>query len=115
AERHDSIHFTAGVHPHEAKSFPPEAAAGIRRAGALPRAVAIGEIGLDYHYDFSPRDAQRRVFLEQIGIARDLKRPIVIHTREAWEHTLAILRQEKAADIGGVFHCFSGGTEEARR
>jgi len=115
AERHDFMRFTAGVHPHEAKSFTPEAAAGIRSAAALPRAVAIGEIGLDYHYDFSPRDAQRRVFREQIGIARDLKRPIVIHTREAWDDTLAILREEKASDIGGVFHCFSGGTGEARR
>jgi TatD DNase family protein len=115
AERHDFIHFTAGVHPHEAKSFTPETAAEIRDAAARPKAVAIGEIGLDYHYDFSPRDAQRRVFREQIAIARDLKRPIVIHTREAWDDTLQILREERAADIGGVFHCFSGGTEEARR
>ena len=115
AERHAFIHFTAGVHPHEAKSFTPEAAAEIRSAAARPKAVAIGEIGLDYHYDFSPRDAQRRVFREQIALARDLKRPIVIHTREAWDDTLRILRDERAAEIGGVFHCFSGGVEEARR
>ena len=115
AARHDLIHFTAGVHPHEAKSFTPETAAGIRSAAMRPKAVAIGEIGLDYHYDFSPRDAQRRVFREQIALARDLKLPIVVHTREAWDDTLLILREEKAADVGGVFHCFSGGTEEARR
>jgi len=115
AARHDLIHFTAGVHPHEAKSFTPETAAGIRSAATRPKAVAIGEIGLDYHYDFSPRDAQRRVFREQIALARDLKLPIVVHTREAWDDTLLILREEKAADVGGVFHCFSGGTEEARR
>jgi len=115
AETHDFIHFTAGVHPHEAKSFTREAAEEVRSAAARPKAVAIGEIGLDYHYDYSPRDVQRRVFREQIAMARDLKRPIVIHTREAWDDTLLILREENAADIGGVFHCFSGGIEEARR
>ncbi|HKB07742.1 MAG TPA: TatD family hydrolase [Candidatus Polarisedimenticolia bacterium] len=115
AARHDFIHFTAGVHPHEAKSFTPEAAEGIRRAAALPRAVAIGEIGLDYHYDFSPREAQRRVFRAQIDLARELKLPLVIHTREAWDDTLLILGEARASEIGGVFHCFSGGTAEARR
>jgi TatD DNase family protein len=115
AARHDFIHFTAGVHPHEAKSFTPEAAEGIRRAAALPLAVAIGEIGLDYHYDFSPREAQRRVFCAQIAMARELKLPVVIHTREAWDDTLRILGEERASEIGGVFHCFSGGTAEARR
>jgi len=115
AARHDFIHFTAGVHPHEAKSFTPEVAEGIRRAAARPRAVAIGEIGLDYHYDFSPRDAQRRAFREQIGLARSLTLPIVVHTREAWDDTLLILGEERAREIGGVFHCFSGGKEEARR
>ena len=115
ASRHDFIHFTAGVHPHEAKSWTPEVARAIRRAAGRPKAVAIGEIGLDYHYDFSPREAQRRVFREQLVLARDLRLPIVIHTREAWDDTLDILREESAADVGGVFHCFSGGKEEARR
>jgi TatD DNase family protein len=115
AALHDFIHFTAGVHPHEAKSFTPEAEEEIRRAAALPRAVAIGEIGLDYHYDFSPREAQRRVFRAQVALARDLKLPVVIHTREAWDDTLRILGDERASEIGGVFHCFSGGTAEARR
>src|SRR5262245_51857850 len=114
AARHDFIHFTAGVHPHEAKGFTPDVAAGIRAAAALPKAVAIGEIGLDYHYDLSPRDAQRRAFREQIALARDLRLPIVIHTREAWDDTLRILEEEGARDIGGVFHCFSGATKEAR-
>ena len=115
ASRHDFIHFTAGVHPHEAKGWTPEVARAIRRAAGRPKAVAIGEIGLDYHYDFSPREAQRRVFREQLVLARDLRLPIVIHTREAWDDTLDILREESAADVGGVFHCFSGGKEEARR
>jgi TatD DNase family protein len=114
AARHDFIHFTAGVHPHEARNFTAEVAAGIRAAAALPKAVAIGEIGLDYHYDFSPRDAQRRVFRDQIALARDLRLPIVVHTREAWDDTLQILDEEGARDIGGVFHCFSGGAKEAR-
>ncbi len=115
ASRHDFIHFTAGVHPHEAKGWTPEVARAIRQAAGRPKAVAIGEIGLDYHYDFSPREAQRRVFREQIVLARDLRLPIVIHTREAWDHTLQILREERAADVGGVFHCFSGGKDEAQR
>ena len=115
AARHDFIHFTAGVHPHEAKSFTPEVAEGIRRAAGRPKAAAIGEIGLDYHYDFSPREAQRRAFRDQIVLARNLKLPIVIHTREAWDDTLLILDDERAREVGGVFHCFSGGKEEAKR
>ncbi len=115
AALHDFIHFTAGIHPHDAKSLTPEVAEGIRRAAARPKVVAIGEIGLDYHYDFSPRDAQRRAFREQIALARDLGLPIVVHTREAWDDTFLILREERAQEIGGVFHCFSGGKKEARR
>jgi TatD DNase family protein len=115
AARHDFIHFTAGVHPHEAKGWTPEVAREIREAAILPKGVAIGEIGLDYHYDYSPREAQRAVFREQIGMARELGRPIVIHTREAWADTFSILEDEGARAIGGVFHCFSGGPEEARR
>jgi len=108
AARHDFIHFTAGVHPHEAKSFTPEVAGEIRRAATLPRAVAIGEIGLDYHYDFSPRDVQHAVFRAQIRLARELDRPVVIHTREADEDTLAILGEEGGGEVRGVLHCFTG-------
>jgi TatD DNase family protein len=114
AARHDFIHFSAGVHPHEAKGWNVEVARGIRDAARRPKAVAIGEIGLDYHYDLSPRDVQRDVFRAQIRLARDLGLPVVIHTREAWDDTLAILRDEGAAAGGGIFHCFSGGVEEAR-
>ena len=115
ASRHDFIHFTAGVHPHEAKDWTDEVARDVREAAGRPKAVAIGEIGLDYHYDHSPRSAQRDVFRAQIAMARDLGLPIVIHTREAWDDTFLILEEERAAKIGGVFHCFSGGPEEARR
>jgi TatD DNase family protein len=114
AAAHDFIHFTAGVHPHDARQWDDTIAAGIRAAARHPKAVAIGEIGLDYHYDRSPRDRQREVFRAQIVMARELGLPIVIHTREAWDDTLAILREEDAREIGGVFHCFSGGVEEAR-
>jgi TatD DNase family protein len=115
ASRHDLIHFMAGVHPHESKDWSPQVARDIRETAGRPKAVAIGEIGLDYHYDRSPRPAQRDVFREQIRMARELGMPIVIHTREAWEDTFSILEEERASDLGGVFHCFSGGPEEARR
>jgi TatD DNase family protein len=74
---------------------------------ARPSVVAVGEIGLDYHYDHSPRDAQREVFAKLIGLARDAKKPIVVHTREAPEDTLTILEAEGAREVGGVIHCFS--------
>jgi TatD DNase family protein len=109
AARHDFIHFTAGVHPHEAKSFTPEAAADIRTAATRPKAVAIGEIGLDYHYDFSPRDVQQAVFRAQMRLARERRQPVVIHTREADEDTIAILREEGGGEVRGVLHCFTGG------
>jgi TatD DNase family protein len=115
AARHDFIHFTCGLHPHEARRFTEEVAESLRAAAARPKAVAIGEIGLDFHYDLSPREDQREVFRAQIGLARAARLPIVIHTREAWDDTFAILREEEAAAIGGVFHCFSGGIEEARQ
>lgn len=115
AERYDFIHFTAGLHPHEAKDWSDEVERDLRTAAAHPKAVAIGEIGLDYHYNRSPPEAQRRVFRLQIALAREISLPIVVHTREAWEDTFAILRDEGAAANGGLFHCFSGGTDEARR
>src|SRR5882724_9195984 len=115
AARHDFIHFAAGLHPHEAKDWNDEVARDLRAAAIDPKAVAIGEIGLDYHYNHSPPEAQREVFRAQIAMARELGLPIVVHTREAWEDTFAILRDEGAAANGGVFHCFSGGPEEAAR
>jgi TatD DNase family protein len=115
AAAHDIIHFTAGVHPHEAKHWSPEVARSLERAARRPKSVAIGEIGLDYHYNLSPPAEQRAVFREQILLARSLGLPIVIHTRAAWDDTFAILRDEGAGTIGGVFHCFSGGPEEAAR
>jgi TatD DNase family protein len=115
----DAVRFSVGVHPHQAGQFAsdPAAAAGRARAAidAQPLSRAVGEIGLDYHYDFSPRDVQQRVFREQIQLARSLRLPIVIHTREAEADTFRILEEEQAQEIGGVFHCFTGDREMAKR
>jgi TatD DNase family protein len=110
--------LAVGVHPHQALQ-----AAEAGRASELVRAAcaanplvrAVGEIGLDYHYDFSPRDVQRAVFAEQVSLARELGRPVVIHTREAEDDTFDILRSEGRGEITGVFHCFTGDVAMARR
>ena len=107
-----------GVHPHQAHQFkddPARAALVVRNQLALtPSARAVGEIGLDYHYDLSPRDVQQDVFRAQVALARELQRPVVIHTREADEDTVAILKEEGRGDVGGVFHCFTGDASLAR-
>jgi len=104
--------FAVGVHPHQAHEFsddPPRAAAIVReQLRSTPSARAVGEIGLDYHYDFSPRDVQQHVFRDQVRLARELDRAVVIHTREADEDTLAILREEGCGEVRGVLHCFTG-------
>lgn len=109
AEQYPFIFATAGVHPHHA------AQADLERVRDLlhrPRVLAAGEIGLDYHYDFSPRDVQRAVFAEQLGLAAGARKPVVIHTREAWDDTLRIIR-ECGLPHGGIMHCFTGGPEQA--
>ncbi len=112
ASRWDGIRTTAGVHPHRAGAFAarPDAAKDLvaARLAADPAARAIGEIGLDYHYDLAPRGVQRDVFAAQVALARETGRPVVIHTREADEDTMAILRREGGGCVRGVFHCFSG-------
>ena len=110
--------FAIGVHPHQAHQFAasPARAAAIVRAQleSTPAARAIGEIGLDYHYDFSPRDVQLAVFRAQVRLAREEQRPVVIHTREADADTLAILREEGGGEVRGVLHCFTGTPALAR-
>ena len=96
-----------GVHPHDAVTLDDAAFEELSRLAAEPEVVAIGEIGLDYHYDHSPRDVQKATFARLVGLARSLKKPIVIHTRNAPADTLDILTQEGARDVGGVIHCFS--------
>lgn len=110
AANRGSVWATAGVHPHDAK----EGLDGLEALLGQPGVVAVGECGLDYHYDHSPRDVQREVFAAQIGLARAHDLALVIHTREAWEDTFAILDAEGAPERI-VFHCFSGGVDEAVR
>jgi TatD DNase family protein len=106
---------SAGVHPHEAKLANEAIYDEMRGLARERRIVAIGEIGLDFHYDYSPRDVQREVFRRQVRLAREVGRPVIIHTREADEEMAAILEEEGAKETGGVIHCFSGGEELARR
>lgn len=106
--KYDFVYGAVGIHPHEAKEFQEQDLAQLGELAKQPRIVAIGEIGLDYHYDFSPRETQGRIFREMIRLAQKLRLPIVIHDREAHEDTWRIVQEEKAAEIGGVFHCYSG-------
>ena len=113
------VRFSIGIHPHAAGKF----AAGLLDAvraveaaiDAQPLTRGLGEIGLDYHYDFAPREVQQAVFREQIRLAKRRRLPIVIHTREAEEDTFRILAEESAGEVGGVFHCFTGDRDMARR
>ena len=115
AERYEGVYAAAGVHPHDASAYDDEAEAGlIRLLGRGGKVVAWGEIGLDYHYDNSPRDVQRQVFARQLRAAGGLGLPVIIHSREADDDTVEILRRGWAGpDAGGVMHCFGGGREMA--
>jgi TatD DNase family protein len=101
------IWATVGVHPHDAASLDAAAEAALRERLGAPRVVALGEVGLDYHYEHSPRAVQREVFARMIALARAAKLPLVIHTRSAAPETLELLSSEGARDVGGIIHCFS--------
>jgi TatD DNase family protein len=103
----DRAGAAVGVHPHDAVTLDDAAYDELATLGAEPEVVAIGEIGLDYHYDHSPREVQRAAFARLVGLARALRKPIVIHTRNAPDDTIDILTQEGARDVGGIIHCFS--------
>ncbi len=112
-----SARFSVGVHPHNAGRFAgriAEASDLVRTETARARACAIGEIGLDYHYDFSPRDVQQAIFRAQVALAREMGLPVIIHTREATEDTFRILAEVGEGAVRGVFHCFSGDAAMAR-
>lgn len=109
ADRHPTVWATAGVHPHDARHWSEDTEAALRRVAAHPRLVALGEMGLDFHYDSSPRDQQRDVFRRQIRLALDLNKPIVIHDRESDGETFRILMEERAFSGAGVlYHCYTG-------
>jgi len=113
ARQHEFMYATVGVHPHDAAKATPETFATLRVLVAEPKVLAIGEIGLDYHYDFSPREVQREVFIAQMKLAAEAAKPIVIHTREAWDDTLRLLHENWTG--AGIIHCFTGGPTEARQ
>jgi len=115
AQRRGDVVATVGVHPHEASSFSASMLHTLEALSVDPKVVAVGEIGLDYHYDHSPREVQREVFAQMIAFARARRLPIVVHTREAAADTLEILEREAARDVGGVIHCFSEDRAFAQR
>jgi TatD DNase family protein len=109
AEQHAFIYTTVGIHPHEARLLDDELCAHLAELAQHPKVIAWGEMGLDFYYDNSPRDAQREVFRKQLRLARQFHLPAVIHTRQAEEDTLAILRQEwEDSKLPGIIHCFTG-------
>lgn len=109
AHRHAGfVHHTAGVHPHDAAGFDPARDLAAIRAEVEAGAVAIGECGLDYHYDHSPRERQRAAFAAQLQLAGELQRPVVVHTRLAEDDTRAMVEEAAAAGVRGVLHCFTG-------
>jgi TatD DNase family protein len=112
AARYTGVSATVGVHPHEASKADAGTFDELRALLREACVLALGEIGLDYHYDFSPREAQREVFVEQLRLAREAGKPVIIHTREAWPDTVDILRREWQGP--GIMHCFTGDAQQAR-
>ena len=123
---HDALHIAAqfsahgdgaavGIHPHDAANASPDALSEIRRLAESPSVVAIGETGLDYHYDNSPRETQKDVFRAHIRIGKDLGLPLIMHCREAYDDLYSVLEEENGSEAGGVVHCFWGTAEDAAR
>ncbi|MBI4518332.1 MAG: TatD family hydrolase [Deltaproteobacteria bacterium] len=114
AALHPAIFATVGIHPHAASEASEPALAALERLAQQPKVLAIGETGLDFYYDNSPRPAQEAAFRRCIALARRLRLPLTIHLRDAGEVAITIMREEGAAEVGGVIHCFSGSAAEAR-
>ena len=112
ARNYDFVYACAGVHPHEASKVSPDYIDGLRDLAKHPKVVAVGEIGLDYHYNFSPREVQKKVFEAQLSLAKEMGLPVVVHSREALGDTLEILK--KSGVKKGLMHCYSGSLDEAR-
>ena len=109
------VSVTIGVHPHEARHWDDELAAGLEERAREPEVVAIGEAGLDYHYDYSPHDAQERAFRDQIALARVTGKALVVHNRSSDDACARVLDEERAHELQGVVHCFSSGVALARK
>src|SRR5690606_12251475 len=115
ANAHANVHASVGIHPHEARHLDDALLAEIERLAANEDVVAIGETGLDYHYDFSPRDEQLSAFARQIELARRLDLPLVLHIRDAHADAWAVLAKHPPRANPGVVHCFTGNASEAQR
>ena len=115
AAREPDVWASVGIHPHDAQAADDEALSEIERLAQAPRVVAIGEIGLDFFRDLSPRPAQERAFRAQLEIARRARMPVLVHCRDAHAETLAILAEHRVGEMGGIMHCFSGDAAIARR
>lgn len=111
AEAHEHIYAAVGWHPVDAIDFNEEKLNWLRELAAHPKVVAIGETGLDYHWDRSPKDVQKAAFREQIKLAREVDLPIIIHNREATADVIQILEEENAAEVGGIMHCYNDTVE----
>lgn len=114
AEKYDNIYATIGVHPHSAKEVDESTMEILKSFASRDKVVAIGEIGLDFHYDNSPRDVQRKWFIEQLKLAKEVDLPVVIHSREASQETFDILKEAQDGSLRGVLHCYSGSPEMAK-
>lgn len=110
AERHENVYATVGIHPHDAKNLTDETLQILRNLVNHPKVIALGEMGLDYYRDLSPRPIQKTAFEQQLDLAEELNLPIVIHNREAYHDILPIL-ETRRGKVGGVMHCFSGNVE----
>jgi TatD DNase family protein len=112
ARRHPNVRCSVGLHPHDAAEFTPERFDALLALAACPEVLALGEMGLDYHYDRAPRDVQRHAFRQQLRAARELKLPVIIHDRESGGETLSILREEDAFTTGVLYHCYTGNVDQ---
>src|SRR5213083_371493 len=115
AAREPDVWAAVGIHPHEAAAADDAALVEIERLASAARVVAIGETGLDFFRHLSPREAQERAFRAQLALARRLRKPVLVHCRDAHEETLAILAEVPVGEVGGIMNCFSGDAGEARR
>jgi TatD DNase family protein len=115
AGREPDVWATVGIHPHDAGAADEAALAEVERLAREPRVVAIGEIGLDFFRNLSPREAQEHVFRRLLALARQVRKPVVVHCRDAHAETLAVLAEERAGEVSGIMHCFSGDVDVARR
>lgn len=113
AERYQNMYAAVGVHPHDAKSVTDETSAELKQLAQNEKVVAIGETGLDFHYNFSKQPAQKQVFIDHLELARELNLPVIVHSRQAFDETMEIL-EKHACGLKIVFHCFSESAEQAQ-